>query len=205
LEGVLAADGLGLPPAIAVDPPMMIREVQNALLVMVGYADHPINAGFAKTRATVWFQPRPVVTTGGARPLVSASTESWGERDLEAPPHRDGDDLAGPVALAAIGASGHVIAIGSAETFSSEVFRLAPVSANDLWLVRAIRVLSRISEPSVEIADRAFSQVHLVLTPGQRNAVIAASVGGIPLVWALVGGALVLWRRRRAPASRGGK
>ena len=48
LEGVLAADGLGLPPAIVVDPALAVRELPGALLVTSGYADHPINRGFAR-------------------------------------------------------------------------------------------------------------------------------------------------------------
>ncbi|MBS1121795.1 MAG: ABC-type uncharacterized transport system [Deltaproteobacteria bacterium] len=197
LEAVLAADGLGLPPAIVVDPTLVVREVQGALLVADGYAEHPINAGFAKTRATLWFQPRPVATSGGAKPLVSATSASWGERDVvTSPPQKDGDDLAGPVALAAIGTH-RVIAIGSAESMSSAVLG-GGASAGDLWVARAIQFLSGASEPRVDVAARTPSQVRLVLTTGQRNAVIAVSVGGIPIAWALLGGAVVTWRRRRA-------
>jgi ABC-2 type transport system permease protein len=197
LEPVLAADGLGLPPAIVVDPRLAVREVQGALLVADGYADHPINAGFAKTRATLWFQPRPVTTSNGAKPLVSATAASWGERDLmTSPPVKDGDDLAGPVALAAIGAH-RVIAIGSAESMSSAVLG-GGASAGDLWVARAVRFLAGAGEPRVDVAARTPSQVRLVLTAGERNAVIAVSVAGIPLAWALLGGLLVGWRRRRA-------
>jgi hypothetical protein len=35
------------------------------------------------------------------------------------------------------------------------------------------------------------------MTAGQRRAVIALSVAGIPLAWALLGGVIVWWRRRR--------
>ena len=101
---VLAEEGLGLPPAIAVDPSLTVRELPGALLVVDGYTDHPINTGFRGARATLWFQPRAVIATGAAKPLVLASAASWGERDLEAaPPQQDADDLAGPVVLAAVG------------------------------------------------------------------------------------------------------
>ncbi len=201
LEGVLAADGLGLPAAIIVDPTLAVREVQGALLVSDGYAEHPINAGFAKTRATLWFQPRPVATSGAARPLVSATPASWGERDLmTSPPEKQGDDLAGPVALAAIGNTQHVIAIGSAESMSSAVLG-GGASAGDLWLARAIRFLAGAAEPRVDVAARTPSQVRLVLTTGQRNAISAVSVVAIPIAWALLGGLVVGWRRWRARRS----
>jgi len=198
LEAVLAADGLGLPAAIVVDPNRTVRELPGALLIIDGYAEHPINAGFAQRRATLWFQPRPVLTTSGAKPLVSATAASWGERDLvTAPPRKDLDDLAGPVALAAIGGKHRVIAVGSAESFSSVLLR-GGTSAGDLWLAHAVRHLAGAAEPRVEVAERTPSQVQLVLTAGERRAIIAVSVGGIPIAWALLGGAFVWWRRRRA-------
>jgi ABC transporter family protein len=197
LGGVLAADGLGLPPAIAIDPSLAVRELPGALLVTTGYADHPINRGFSGARATLWIQPRAVVVAGAARALISASPASWGERDLVDPPAKQADDLAGPVALAAIGGSQRVIAIGSAGALSSAELARG-VSAADLWLARAVRFVTGTPEPVAPVAGRAPDQVRLVMTDGQRRAVIGLSVAGIPLVWLLVGGALVWWRRRRA-------
>src|SRR5262249_47307388 len=146
LEGVLAAEGLGLPPAIAIDPSLAVREVPNALYVVNGYADHPINRGFAGARATLWTQPRAVVVSGAARPLVSATAASWGERNFVDPPAKDADDLAGPVALAAISGAHRVIAIGSADSLSSGVLA-SGASAGDLWLSRAIRYTAGAPEP----------------------------------------------------------
>jgi hypothetical protein len=137
-----------------------------------------------------------VVATGAAKPLISATAASWGERDLIDPPARNADDLAGPVALAAIGSTHRVIAIGSAESLTSQVLGAGP-SAADLWLARAVRFVSGAPEPSVAVASRAPDQVRLVMTAGQRRAVIALSVGGIPLAWAVLGGLVVWWRRRR--------
>jgi ABC-2 type transport system permease protein len=196
LEGVLAADGLGLPPAIAVDPALAVRELPGALLVTRGYADHPINRGFAGARATLWIQPRAVVTGGAARPLISTTPGSWGERDLIAAPAKDADDLAGPVAVAAIGGSQRVIAIGSAAALSTAELSRG-VSAADLWLVRAIRFVTGAPEPA-QVASRAPDQVRLVMTDRQRRIVIALSLVGLPLAWLVVGGAIVWWRRRAA-------
>ena len=51
--------------------------------------------------------------------------------------------------------------------------------------------------PKVAIAARAPDQVRLVMTSGQRRAVLGLSIVGIPLAWVIVGAlVLVLWRRR---------
>jgi ABC-2 type transport system permease protein len=197
LEGVLVAEGLGLPQAIAVDPTLGVRELPGALFVIDGYPDHPINRGFARARPTLWSQPRPVIAGRGATPLIRASPQSWGERNFVDPPARDADDLAGPVALAALGSTHRVIAIGSADSLASALLG-GGASAGDLWLARAIRFASGTPEPTVAVASRAPDQVRLVMTGDQRRAVIALSVAGIPLAWALLGGLVVWWRRRRA-------
>ena len=197
LEGVLAAEGLGLPAAIAIDPGLAVRDVPGALRIIDGYADHPINQGFAAVRPTLWYRPRAVVVTGRAVALVHATAESWGERDFVAAPSKDGDDLAGPVVIAGLGGAHRVIALGSAE--SATTARLTSGwSAVDLWLVRAIRFAAGAAEPAVGAASRPPDQVRLVMTAGQRRAVIALSVGGIPLAWAVLGGLAIAWQRRRA-------
>jgi hypothetical protein len=195
LEGVLAAEGLGLPPAIAVDPTLTLRELQGALLVFDGYSSHEINAGFAGTRGTIWFQPRVVVTTGSAKPLVQATAASWGERDLMAEPAKDLDDIAGPVAFAAVGAH-KVVAVGSAESFMTTLLA-GSASAADLWLAHAVRFVAGKPAPKVSIAARAPDQVRLLMTSGQRRAVMVLSILGIPLAWIVVGALLLLARKRR--------
>lgn len=196
LEGLLANEGLGLPPALVVDPTLAVRELPGALLVYAGYAAHPVNEGFEDRRATLWYQPRAVVASGAAKPLISASPASWGERDLTRPPEKDADDLAGPVALAAVGAH-KVIAVGSAESFATSLIQ-GGGSAGDLWLARAVRWLAGAPAPSVGVAARAPDQVRLVMTANQRRLVIGLCTAGIPLAWILLGGGLLLLRRRRA-------
>jgi hypothetical protein len=198
LEAVLAADGLGLPPAVVVDPTLGIREIPGALFIVSGYADHPINAGFAGARGTIWYVPHAVTVAAGATALVTASAASWGELDLvTSPAVKDGDDLAGPVALAALGVTRRVLAIGSAESFASATLS-GGASAADLWLARAVRFLAGASGAGVDIAVRRPHQVRLLLTSGQRTAIVAFCVGGIPLLWAVAGALLLYVRRRRA-------
>jgi hypothetical protein len=192
LEGLLATEGIGLPKAIAVDPALAVRGMPGALLVTSGYATHLVNQGFVGDRATLWLRPRVVVVTGEARPLISATASSWGELDWGGQlASKDPDDLGGPVALAAVGAH-RVIAIGSAESFSR------PGYANDLWLAQAVRWLGGKSPPKLAGGTRTPESIRLVLTDAQRDAVIALCTAGIPLAWIVLGGGLVLWRRRRA-------
>jgi hypothetical protein len=215
LAGVLSAEGLGIPAAIAVDPDATVREAPGAILVDDGYADAPagssiassINAGFARARFTLW-QPRPVIVDGDARALVHASAASWGERDLEtSPPTKSADDLGGPVVLAAVGGGAarpehptRVIAIGAAETFASSVLSSGGL-ANGLWLARVVRWLSGDQPREAAIAARAPNQVRLVLDDGERRAIKTVSVAGIPLAWLGFGGLWILVRRRRAARS----
>jgi len=196
LEGLLGNEGIGITDAIAVDPTLALRELPGALLVFDGYAAHPVNAGFQRARPTLWFEPRALVTSGKAAPLISASPASWGERDHAHRPQQDADDLAGPVVLAAAGAH-RVIVLGSAESFATSLLS-GGASAGDLWLAHAIRWLAGKPAPSVAVSARAPDQVKLVMTAGQRRAVIALCTAGIPLAWLLLGGGLLLLRRRRA-------
>jgi hypothetical protein len=68
----------------------------------------------------------------------------------------------------------------------------------DLWLAHAIRWLAGKPPTAVAVSARPPDQVRLVMTSSQRRAVIALCTAGIPLAWILVGGALLLLRRRRA-------
>ena len=199
LEGMLAADGIALPVAIAIDPSLALRELPGSLMLVSGYAAHAINAGFADRRRTLWFQPRVVGITRGAQPLISTTPDGYGETDLVDKPVKGDDDLAGPIALAAVAAHQRVVVLGSAESFTNAALS-GGAAANDLWLERAVRWLANRPTASVDVGARTPDQVRLVMTAGERRAVIALSVAGIPLAWLVLGGALVWWRRRRSAA-----
>jgi ABC-2 type transport system permease protein len=195
LEGLLGNEGLLITNAIAVDPTLAVRELPGALLVVAGYAKHPVNEGFEDARATLWYEPRVVQLQKGGAPLISASSASWGETRLDAAPEQDEGDLPGPVALAGAGAH-KVIALGSAESFATSILE-GGASAGDLWLAHAVRWLAGKPAAAVAVAARPPDQVRLVMTSGQRRAVIALCTAGIPLAWILVGGGVLLLRRRR--------
>jgi hypothetical protein len=110
---------------------------------------------------------------------------------------KDGDDLAGPVALAVLAAPpARLIALGSAESFASSLLA-GGASAGDLWISRAVRWLVGRPERILAIAGRSPQEVRLVMTEGQRRAVVALCTAGIPLAWLVLGGAFVIWRRRK--------
>lgn len=70
-------------------------------------------------------------------------------------------------------------------------------SAADLWLARAVRYLAGKPAPKVSVAARAPEQVRLVMTDGQRRAVLVLSIAGIPLAWIVIGAMLLVVRRRQ--------
>jgi hypothetical protein len=221
LEGVLAGRGLGLPFAVAIDPSLAIREVPGALMITTGFAKPEvaspaspgratppdggaasINTSFVDRRRVLLFQPRVVAVTRGARPLISATAASWGETSFHDQPAKDETDLAGPVVLAAAGDRDRVIAVGSAESFATAALE-GGASAGDLWIEHAVRWLANRPAPALAIAARTPDQVRLVMTDRERRAVVALSVAGIPLAWLVLGGALVMWSRRRRAGSDG--
>ena len=202
LEGLLATRGLGLPLAVAIDPALAIRELPGALMITTGFASHAINTSFIDRRRVLMFQPRAVTVARGAQPLISATAASWGETSFHSPPAKDETDLAGPIALAGVSAHDRVIALGSAESFTSAALA-GGASAGDLWLEHAVRWLANKPAPALAIGARTQDQVRLVMTDGERRAVVALSVAGIPLAWLVIGGAVVLWRRRRRAGSDG--
>jgi ABC-2 type transport system permease protein len=203
LEPVIASYGIELIDAVAVDAKLAL-DTPGTLRVVDGYGagGDPITAGFAGRRATVWLVPRALALEPPARAIVSTTAAGWGERRWREPPAvRDPDDLPGPVAIAAAaekpGVAGRVVVIGSAESLSSAV--AAGATAGDLLAIRAIRWLAHRDQPAVELRDKTPEQVRLVMTAGERRAVIALCAVGVPLAFGGLG-ALAAWRRRRRTA-----
>jgi ABC-2 type transport system permease protein len=201
LEPVVEPYGIAIQDAVAVDPSLAL-DTPGTFRAIDTYGDAGpaavIADGFAKRRATVWLVPRALTLSAPAVALVSTTAAGWGERGWrEPPPAKDAGDVRGPVAFAAASerGAGRVVVIGSAESLSSAV---APgASAADLFAARALRWAAHRDQPRVELPDKTPEQIRLVMTSGERNAVIALCTGGVPLAFGGLG-ALLAWRRRRA-------
>jgi hypothetical protein len=206
LEPVLHAYGLDLVDAVAVDPDLAL-DTPGALRVIATYGAHPITAGFAGRRGTVWLVPRVIAVGARAVALVSTTAAGWGERSWQTPPPAYGpDDVKGPIAIAAAAetatgapagaARGRVVVIASAESLSSAV--PAGASAGELLAARAVRWLAHRDPPPVEAwRDKTPEQLRLVMTAGERRAAIALCAAGVPLGFGGIGVVLALRRRRR--------
>jgi hypothetical protein len=199
LEPVLARYGIELVDAVAVDAGLAL-DTPGALRVIDTYAEHPITAGFARRRTTVWLFPRTVSVEPPAEAIVATTAAGWGERRWRDPPvARDPDDARGPAAIVAVAEQGRgrVAVIGSAESLSSAV---APgASAGDLLALRAIRWLARRDQRPVALRDKTPEQVRLVMTASERELVIVLCVAGVPLGFGGLG-VILAWRRRRRRA-----
>ena len=139
-----------------------------------------------------------LAVTAPAVPLVSTTAAGWGEpRWREPPPVLDAGDPPGPVAIVAAAEQpghGRVVVVGSAESLSSAVVQGA--SAGDLLAAHAIRWLAGRDQRAVELRDKTPEQLRLIMTAGERRAMIALCAGGVPLGFGGLG-ALLAWRRRR--------
>jgi hypothetical protein len=205
LELSLAARGVALPPAIAVDPERGL-DGPGLWSVVHGYGDHPITAAYEGRHVTVWRWPRVVTleVPDGLRgaALVSTSPAGWGSRDLEAladgSPERADDDVPGPVAVAAAVADpdtgARLVVLGSAEAMSSEMVGAGAV-ANHALASSAIAWLAGTSA-ELDIGPKTPERVRLIMTEADRQKVFALSVIGLPLAFAALGVALLAWRRR---------
>lgn len=189
LEAVLAAWGVATPDDVVVDPALAF-ELPGALRVIDGYGAHPVVAGFARRRQTVWQQARPVIAPD-ATPLVT-TTAGGARRDAA-------DDAAGPVALAIAierGAARLVVSGSAAAMTAQEATR---GWGGDLFASRALAWLAgRLVPPAVPEKDG--DRVRLALAAGTRRAVAALAIGAVPLVTVAL-----LWlagRRRRSPRAR---
>ncbi len=205
LEPVLARVGLGLPPALVVEPARPL-DLPGAFSVVDGYGAHPAVAGFARHRVTVWQWARPVTTSPAAGvtvvPLVMTSPRAWATYDVAgaaAAEEPAAGDLLGPLRLAvwARGAQGGaVVAIGSAESLASAA-AASGVGAGDLLLASILAEAAGRARPDLTLPDKTPDQVRLVMTHGERRAVIALCVGVLPVGFAGLGIGLAWWRRRR--------
>ena len=152
LEGVLAADG----PR----PAVRDRDRSDARDPRAARRADDRERLQRRTRSTPG-SPTSAVRCGSsrARSPSRAARSRWSRRPrragasstLDAPPAKDERDLAGPIVLAAAGATHRVVAIGSAESFTNAALT-GGASAGDLWLEHAVRWLA--TKPAPALASR---------------------------------------------------
>lgn len=168
LDLLLAEFGIRALAADVVDPDAALTGA-DAWFTTTGYERHPITAGFADRRATVWLRPRALqlVAVPGAGsgdpssgdsgslrppvsqyPLVVSSPSAFGETSPAAlgPARRDERDIAGPLAVAVAaedsGTGARVVVLGSAESVSAQVGATLG-SSGGLLVVRSLAWLHR--------------------------------------------------------------
>ena len=188
VDPVLAGWGVALVPAWADDPDGAL-DLPAGFRVIEGYADHPIVRGFRGRRATIWQRARPLAVAAPAIALVTTSARG---RALD--PAGAVVALAPPIAIAAAAerAGGRVVVVSGAEAIG--VDQSVRGHGTDLLAARAVAWLVG-RAPEVAVPAKAGDQLRLVLTAGERRAVAAMVVIGIPLVVVALLAALA--RRRR--------
>jgi ABC-2 type transport system permease protein len=201
LELVLAEHGIGLPRAVVVDPASGV-ELPLTWMTAEGYGEHPVSSAYQRRRLTVWERPRALsLEPDGPVALVSSSATGWGEIDADQlvdGPAQDGDDLPGPVPIAAAArnpaSEARLVVLGSALSPSSHLVgrglgvQDALVTSAVTWLVGRDRELA--------IGDKAPETVRLIMSEGQLATTFVVCVLLVPLGFA-IGGGLAWWRRRR--------
>jgi len=209
LELVLARYGVRTPDAVVLDAdPSMQTGMAHTWATARGYAEHPVTAGFAERRLTVWPVPRPVLGDGRAeRPaqvtsLVRPSERAWAETQIDAlfdsgrASADDGDRREAVPVAAAIEdtvSGGRIVVLGSARALATD-FVANEVGANAALAASSVAWLSGTTR-AVELGDKTPERVRLVMTRGQLRAVGFLCVILLPLAAAAAGGAV--WYRRR--------
>ncbi len=207
LETILGGVGLAFSSSVVLDPSRALDQgAGQRFQVVAGYGDHRAVRGFQLLRPTTWEMVRPVIATPRAGithdVLVSASSDARTvDVDGTVMPPRPGEP-APAIAVWAQGQGGQgrrpgtIVAIGSAESMSSAAPR-AGRGAGDLFLSSVLGALAGRARPDLALPDEAPPQVRLLMTPAERRAVVAISIGVLPLVFAALGITLGVWRRRR--------
>jgi hypothetical protein len=202
LELVIDGFGIGVPRAVAIDRDPAGAVGVDGFRVVDAYGEHPITASFRGRRVTVWQRPRALLVGGGddgarATALVSTSPRGWGETERPVPmtTEADGDDLPGPIAVAAAAerADARVVVFGSEHGLYADLATQGLGGNQTLALASIAWLAGRTAH--VEVGDKTPEQLRLVMTSAQRTTTFVVCVLVIPFGFAFAGG--LLWRRRR--------
>jgi len=187
LEAVLGARGVDAGAGWVVDDDASVP-VPLGFRVVDGYGDHPITAGFAGRRATVWQATRALAVRGTDATVLVAT----GPRGHAV----DGSGATGrlPLAVAIERGPARLVVLASAESIAADAAGRG--TGGELLATRAILWLAGRVQPPAAAGDQAGDRVRLVMTVGERRAVSAVVVVAWPAL--IVGLIALLGRRRRA-------
>ena len=187
LEAVLGARGVDAGAGWVVDDDASVP-VPLGFRVVDGYGDHPITAGFAGRRATVWQATRALAVRGNDATVLVAT----GPRGHAV----DGSGATGrlPLAVAIERGPARLVVLASAESIAADAAGRG--TGGELLATRAILWLAGRVQPPAAAGDQAGDRVRLVMTVGERRAVSAVVVVAWPAL--IVGLIALLGRRRRA-------
>ena len=210
LEGLLAEFRLALLDAVVLDEIVLDagdRSFDATVAKIRRYERHPVTRGF--NFVTMFPRARPVHIAADsaeagldAHYLCVTDDAAWGEVDMTrfqaGSASRDGEDIAGPLPVAAAveltrsGRSSRVVLVGDSD-FASDGF-YGVLGNSDLFLNMVAYLAEEESlvsiRPRPPLADRVY------ITESQGRLVFAVCLVALPLT-SIVTGLLVYWRRRR--------
>ncbi|MEZ4368715.1 MAG: Gldg family protein [Kofleriaceae bacterium] len=167
LAAALASLGITVDHAEVTDPAAALDDA-GRFRVVDGYAAHPVNDGFARRRVTVWRAPWALAPGPGAVALVSTVGGAGGGPEV--------------IAAAAEPGAGRLVVLGADEL---EPERAGGAGA--LWAVQALRYVARRERVEVLAQPAPPPVVRLQMTAGERRAVTALCVAGVPAAVVLLG------------------
>lgn len=175
------------------------------------YEAHPITNGF--NYVTMFTRARPVYLTPSdtllagleAQYLAITDDEAWGETDMNSftvgTATRDGEDIAGPMPLAAVatfqpvsagaGNTSRVVLVGDSDFVSNSFFG---VLGNGDFFQNAIAFLAE-DENMIRIRPRTSGGDSVYISAAQGRLVFAVCLVLVPLLTLVVGGVVVVRRR----------
>jgi gliding motility-associatede transport system auxiliary component len=210
LEGLLADFHLALLDAVVLDEIVLDaddRKFDPTVAKIRRYERHAITRGF--NFVTMFPRARPVHITADsaqtgvdARYLCVTDPVAWGEVNMDrfqtGSASRDGDDIAGPLPIAAaaeltrLGRSSRVVLVGDSDFASDGFYHV--LGNSDLFL-NMVAYLAE-EESLISIRPRAPLGDSVYITESQGRLVFAVCLVALPLT-SIVTGLLVYFRRRR--------
>jgi len=203
LDGLLEQWGLRVGADIVVDPARQLPFVSAANLFITTYTAHPIVEKM-KTLMTLYplarsvrpAEPAPEGIT--AMPLALTSPQGWGESQtaVEAFEFNDGEDLKGPVSIAAAAeqasSRARIVVIGDSD-FAMNA-QLDNVGNRDMLLGALYWLIAQ--EQLIGIGPRTIDTIKLTLTAAQLTGIFWFSLLALPLTCGMLGVGMWLLRRQ---------